>query len=85
MDSSNKKQPDEASDDPYAYGYNLGRGLTRPPWWNVLWDNGKNVACYDMLRGCVAGYEAWQSSERAVAQAVALQKRQAERKIKESR
>mgnify|MGYP001810302048 CR=1 FL=1 len=84
MDSSNSEN-DEVNDDPYAYGYQLGRGLVRPPWWNVVWDGGKNVACYDMLRGWVAGYEAWQASERAVAKAVALQKIQAERKIKESR
>lgn len=84
MDST-KKQLDPANDDPYAYGYSLGRGLTRPPWWSVIWDGGKNTACYDMLRGWCAGYEAWQASERALAQALALQKRQAERRLKESR
>jgi hypothetical protein len=84
MDSSNSEN-DEVNDDPYAYGYTLGRGLTRPPWWVYQWENGRKPDVYEMLRGWVAGYEAWQASERAVAQAVALQKRQAERKIKESR
>ena len=70
--------------DPYAYGWEKGRGLILPDWWNFKWENGKNPSVYEMLRGWCDGYQEYVESEKVVEETLALRQRQADRHVKET-